>query len=56
MDIQELDKLHRLILQFKKEELKCGRECPYCKYQSQDLTCTIIALMDMVAERKEMRA
>ena len=53
MNKLELDTLHRLLLRFKKEELKCGRECPYCQFQSQDLACTIIALMDMVDERKE---
>lgn len=65
MDKQELDTLFRLLVHFKQEEMECGHKnkkipraaalCSTCKYKRQYRNCTLIALIDDVAERKEGR-
>ena len=50
MTAQELEKLHELLVKFKKDQYECDHKCKFCKYRTQDLACAIIELMDDVTD------
>ena len=50
MTAQELEKLHELLVKFKKDQYECDHNCQGCEYRTQGLRCAIVKLMDDVTD------